>query len=41
MMTDLVEFSHLEEYKEISHCYTAQKGGVSNGVFVPLNMGIS
>jgi YfiH family protein len=40
-MNDLVRFKCLSEYKEISHCYTTKKGGVSNGVFASLNMGFN
>ena len=38
-MNDLVKFNHLSKYKEVSHCYTTKKGGVSSGVFTSLNMG--
>lgn len=41
MMDDLVKFNHLGQYKEISHCFTTKKDGVSNGVFTSLNMGFN
>ncbi len=39
MMDNLVCFENLNGYDEIRHCYTTRHGGVSNGVFMSLNMG--
>lgn len=40
-MDKLVRFRIFNQYKEVSHCFTTRKGGISDGVFSTLNMGFN
>ncbi len=40
MNESMIQFEQFSEIKHLRHCYTTRKGGVSNGVFESLNMGL-